>query len=113
MEKSIGSILRRTRRDLGFTIKEVATATHTSPASFSAWENDQSVPSKRSLQKLSEFYHVSFGESDNASFGSKNQSIEELLAATTFTYQGKPLSHSQQNQIHTFLSGYIAGLSED
>ena len=113
MEESIGTVLRRARRERGLKISEVAKATHTSPASFSVWENDKQVPSKRSLEKLGEFYHINLGDSEDGRTDLENQQteapIETLLAATTITYKGKTLSHSQQVQIHSFLSGFVAG----
>lgn len=56
MTETVGSALRQTRKNRGESIVEVAKATHTSPASFTKWENDQTIPSERSIRKLAEYY---------------------------------------------------------
>ena len=64
-EETIGARLSRARIVRGETIQQVATATHSSPASFSAWENDHSLPSDRSLLKLPNYYGVDFKSSES------------------------------------------------
>ncbi|VTU60430.1 transcriptional regulator [Lactobacillus casei subsp. casei ATCC 393] [Lacticaseibacillus rhamnosus] len=54
----VGSVLRQIRKSRGESIVEVAKATHTSPASFTKWENDQTIPSERSIRKLAEYYQT-------------------------------------------------------
>ena len=109
IEETIGARLRRARIARGETIQQVAAATHSSPASFSAWENDHSLPSDRSLRKLSNYYGVDLRSPDPL-LGAAGESttitairIESLLTPQTYlTFNGTPLTAQQKALLASF-----------
>ncbi|MFD1429062.1 MULTISPECIES: helix-turn-helix domain-containing protein [Lacticaseibacillus] len=123
MTETVGSTLRRIRKNRGESIVTVAKATHTSPASFTKWENDQTVPSERSIRKLAEYYNTEPLEILAVAFpdkyapaeekkvvleGSTVIRVEDLLSDTTvLTYNDQPLTPSKKNLIASFTAGLI------
>ncbi|WP_127848475.1 helix-turn-helix domain-containing protein [Lacticaseibacillus hulanensis] len=122
MENTIGSALRRIRKNRGESIVEVAKATHTSPASFTKWENEQNVPSERSVRKLAEYYDMDPLELLALAYPDKYASkeapaeastanairVEDIIAPETeLSYNGKLIPASDKNLFAAFISGIL------
>jgi len=123
MTKAVGSAMRKIRKNRGESIVEVAKATHTSPASFTKWENDQTIPSERSIRKLTDYYNIDplellalaypdkyaplQAEKEEAA-NKKTIKVEDLFDAdTVLTYNDKPLSATAKSLISAFVSGML------
>ena len=115
--------MRKIRKNRGESIVEVAKATHTSPASFTKWENDQTIPSERSIRKLTDYYNIDplellalaypdkyaplQAEKEEAA-NKKTIKVEDLFDAdTVLTYNDKPLSATAKSLISAFVSGML------
>lgn len=123
MENTIGQALRRIRKARGESIVEVAKATHTSPASFTKWENEQNPPSERSIRKLAEYYDIDALDLLSVAFPDKyapkevpatpaedveSIKIEDIIAPdTNLSYNGKLVSTSDKNLFAAFISGVL------
>lgn len=122
MENTIGSALRRIRKNRGESIVEVAKATHTSPASFTKWENEQNVPSERSVRKLAEYYDMDPLELLALAYPDKYATksevedtptsnairIEDIIApGTELSYNGKLISENDKHLFAAFVSGIL------
>ncbi|ARY92153.1 MULTISPECIES: helix-turn-helix domain-containing protein [Lacticaseibacillus] len=125
----VGSVLRQIRKSRGESIVEVAKATHTSPASFTKWENDQTIPSERSIRKLAEYYDVDpldlLGvaypdkyakqkEQEKAAAEGSTIRIEDLIGNNSvLTYNGSPLSSGTKSLVAAFITGLIISQPEE
>ncbi|WP_225049050.1 helix-turn-helix domain-containing protein [Lacticaseibacillus kribbianus] len=125
MTETVGSSLRQIRKGRGESIVEVAKATHTSPASFTKWENDQTVPSERSIRKLAEYYHTDpvnilalaypdkYAEQQAKTVDLTDHDVirvEDLLSAkTVLTYNDAILATSKKDLVAAFTAGLIIG----
>ncbi len=122
MENTIGSALRRIRKNRGESIVEVAKVTHTSPASFTKWENEQNLPSERSVRKLAEYYEMDPLELLALAYPDKyatKEPVEETAASdairvediiapeTQLSYNGKLVSESDKHLFAAFISGIL------
>ncbi|KRM72058.1 helix-turn-helix domain-containing protein [Lacticaseibacillus brantae] len=123
MTNAVGSAMRKIRKNRGESIVEVAKATHTSPASFTKWENDQTIPSERSIRKLTDYYNIDPLELLALAYPDKyaplqaekeeaaNQKlikVEDLFDAdTVLTYNDKALPASSKSLISAFVSGML------
>lgn len=123
MTETVGSALRQIRKNRGESIVEVAKATHTSPASFTKWENDQTVPSERSIRKLAEYYDsdpldvLALAYPDKYAKDKKNKPdvegktvirVEDLLSeGTILTYNDEVLSTAKKELVASFAAGLI------
>lgn len=61
MNKDIGSVLKRYRKENQYTQENVARELNISRQAISAWENNQSYPDIENLVLLSQLYHVPVG----------------------------------------------------
>ncbi|WP_262315430.1 helix-turn-helix domain-containing protein [Lacticaseibacillus parakribbianus] len=131
MTETVGSSLRQIRKGRGESIVEVAKATHTSPASFTKWENDQTVPSERSIRKLAEYYNTDpvnilalaypdkYAEQQAKTVDLSDREVirvEDLLSEkTVLTYNNEVLASSKKDLVASFTAGLIIGgtTSED
>lgn len=125
MTETVGSALRQIRKNRGESIVEVAKATHTSPASFTKWENDQTVPSERSIRKLAEYYNsdpldiLALAYPDKYAPSAKGMPdlegrtlirVEDLLSeSTVLTYNDQPLSETKKELVASFTAGLLLG----
>lgn len=125
MTETVGSVLRQVRKNRGESIVEVAKATHTSPASFTKWENDQTIPSERSIRKLAEYYNSDPLEILAVAYPDKYAQkksvapdlsdkvlirLEDLISdQTVLTYNQVPLSETQKHLVASFASGLLLG----
>jgi transcriptional regulator with XRE-family HTH domain len=123
MTETVGSALRQTRKNRGESIVEVAKATHTSPASFTKWENDQTIPSERSIRKLAEYYDSDpldvlalaypdkYAKAKNAMPDIEGKTIirlEDLLSNNTvLTYNDQVLSAAKKELVASFAAGLV------
>ncbi|WP_330873277.1 helix-turn-helix transcriptional regulator [Lacticaseibacillus saniviri] len=128
MAQAVGSAMRQIRKNRGESIVDVAEATHTSPASFTKWENDQTVPSERSIRKLAEYYNIDPLELLALAYPDKYAPLqaEKLEEAkiktirvedifdndTVLSYNDKPLSATAKAMISAFISGMIVNRAE-
>ena len=124
----VGSVLRQIRKSRGESIVEVAKATHTSPASFTKWENDQTIPSERSIRKLAEYYetdplellsvaypdkYAKKQEKDQAAADGPAIRVEDLLGSNSvLTYNGSPLSSGIKSLVAAFIAGLVIAQPE-
>ena len=124
----VGSVLRQIRKSRGESIVEVAKATHTSPASFTKWENDQTIPSERSIRKLAEYYQTDPLELLGVAYPDKYAKqqepekpaaegstirIEDLIGNNSvLTYNGSPLSSGTKSLVAAFIAGLIISQPE-
>lgn len=124
----VGSVLRQIRKGRGESIVEVAKATHTSPASFTKWENDQTIPSERSIRKLAEYYNTDPLELLSVAYpdkyAQKQESeqpvgdgpsirVEDLLGNNSvLTYNGVPLAAGTKSLVAAFIAGLIIAQPE-
>ena len=124
MTETVGSALRQIRKGRGESIVEVAKATHTSPASFTKWENDQTIPSERSIRKLAEYYNTDPNNILALAYPDKYATdrdaidldeykvirVEDLLADNTIlTYNGSRLPQAKKDLVASFTAGLIIG----
>ncbi|KRN23354.1 helix-turn-helix domain-containing protein [Lacticaseibacillus camelliae] len=124
MTETVGSALRQIRKGRGESIVEVAKATHTSPASFTKWENDQTIPSERSIRKLAEYYNTDANNILALAYPDKYATnrdaidldeynvirVEDLLADNTIlTYNGSRLPQTKKDLVASFTAGMIIG----
>ncbi|MCI1986829.1 MAG: helix-turn-helix domain-containing protein [Lactobacillus sp.] len=123
MTETVGSALRQIRKNRGESIVEVAKATHTSPASFTKWENDQTIPSERSIRKLAEYYEtdplevLALAYPDKYAKSRKSEPdlegktivrVEDLLSeGTVLTYNEHALHPSKKELVASFAAGLI------
>ncbi|MFD1484595.1 helix-turn-helix domain-containing protein [Lacticaseibacillus baoqingensis] len=123
MTETVGSALRQIRKNRGESIVEVAKATHTSPASFTKWENDQTIPSERSIRKLAEYYEsdpldvLALAYPDKYAKAKKVEPdlegktvvrVEDLLSeGTVLTYNEHVLSAAKKELVASFAAGLI------
>ncbi|KRM55912.1 XRE family transcriptional regulator [Lacticaseibacillus sharpeae JCM 1186 = DSM 20505] len=127
MENTIGSALRRIRKNRGESIVEVAKATHTSPASFTKWENEQNIPSERSVRKLAEYYDMEPQELLALAYPDKYAPktapeenvaadairVEDIIApGTELSYNGKLVSEADKHLFAAFISGILLAKTE-
>ena len=124
----VGSVLRQIRKSRGESIVEVAKATHTSPASLTKWENDQTIPSERSIRKLAEYYqtdplellgvaypdkYAKQQEQEKAAAEGSTIRIEDLIGNNSvLTYNGSPLSSGTKSLVAAFIAGLIISQPE-
>ncbi|WP_390405970.1 helix-turn-helix domain-containing protein [Lacticaseibacillus jixiensis] len=130
MTETVGSALRQIRKNRGESIVEVAKATHTSPASFTKWENDQTIPSERSIRKLAEYYEsdpldvLALAYPDKYARekmvkpdleGKTIIRLEDLLSEdTVLTYNDNALTPAKKELVASFAAGLIiAGSKPD
>lgn len=130
MANEIGAELRRIRKSRGESIVEVAMATHTSPASFTKWENEQTIPSERSVRKLSEYYDVKpeklLGLAYPEKYAPKDETpaatpapsnairIEDVISpATELSYNGQLVSEQDKRLFGAFVSGILLSGKQD
>lgn len=124
METSVGTKMRQARIDRKLTIKQVSFDTKTSASSISNWENSRTLPSKRSVSKLSDYYGVDLlsnaDESTAAATTSKENPttsetivLEDALKGKQIIYQGKVLSDGQKVSLRTFLSTLLSVSAHD
>lgn len=83
VQMTVGTKLRELRKQRGETIAMVAKNTQTSPASFSAWENDKTTPSSSSLRKLARYYEVDDSSLLQLLSGNAGQDVAENVAVQT------------------------------
>lgn len=119
IEETIGARMRRARIARGETIQQVAAATHSSPASFSAWENDHSLPSDRSLRKMSNCYGVDLRSSEplldaaGESTATTSIRVESLLTPQTYlTFNVTPLTAQQKALLASFAVGLLSAQNQ-
>ncbi|WP_407892401.1 helix-turn-helix domain-containing protein [Lacticaseibacillus sp. N501-2] len=129
MTETVGSALRQTRKSRGESIVEVAKATHTSPASFTKWENDQTVPSERSIRKLADYYESDplailalaypdkYAKAKNAAPDIEGKTVirlEDLLSNNTvLTYNDQVLSATKKELVASFAAGLVIASATD
>lgn len=128
MTETVGSALRQIRKSRGESIVEVAKATHTSPASFTKWENDQTVPSERSIRKLAEYYDTEAVDilalaypdkyaKDKSSIDLSEYNVirvEDLLSdKTVLTYNNDRLPQTKKDLVASFTAGLIIGGAQE
>lgn len=125
MTETVGSALRQVRKNRGESIVEVAKATHTSPASFTKWENDQTVPSERSIRKLADYYNTDpidilalaypdkYAAAKRATpdlEGHNVVRVEDLISdETILTYNDLALAADKKQLVAAFAAGLIIG----
>ncbi|WP_179394440.1 helix-turn-helix domain-containing protein [Lacticaseibacillus absianus] len=125
MTETVGSALRQIRKGRGESIVEVAKATHTSPASFTKWENDQTIPSERSIRKLAEYYNTDPVNILALAYPDKYASqkeavidltdrevirVEDLLSdKSVLTYNNDVLPSTKKDLVASFTAGLIIG----
>ena len=124
MANEIGAELRRVRKGRGESIVEVAMATHTSPASFTKWENEQTIPSERSLRKLADYYGVDAQqflvlaypdkyaqeepETAQAALPANTIRVEDVISPDTeLSFNGKLISEQDKRLFAAFVSGLL------
>ncbi|WP_155287061.1 helix-turn-helix domain-containing protein [Lacticaseibacillus zhaodongensis] len=128
MANEIGAALRRIRKNRGESIVEVAKATHTSPASFTKWENEQTTPSERSVRKLAEYYSIEPVELLALAYPDKyapkeeaapeedlsnSIRIEDVISPDTdLSFNGKLVSDQDKHLIGAFVSGLLLSKKE-
>lgn len=120
MTETVGSALRHIRKGRGESIVAVAKATHTSPASFTKWENDQTVPSERSIRKLADYYDMAPTSLLALAYPTKYATPTEQLSLagktliraedlfssdTVLTYDGHALPDDRKQLIAAFTAG--------
>lgn len=125
----IGAELRRVRKNRGESIVDVAMATHTSPASFTKWENEQTIPSERSVRKLAEYYGVEPEHFLALAYPDKYAPKEEKPAVaplpentiriedvispgTELSFNEKLVTEQEKRLIAAFISGVLLGRPE-
>ena len=117
----VGSVLRQIRKGRGESIVEVAKATHTSPASFTKWENDQTIPSERSIRKLAEYYNTDPLELLSVAYPDKYAQKQEneqpvgdgpSINNSVLTYNGVPLAAGTKSLVAAFIAGLIIAQPE-
>nr|WP_164507375.1 helix-turn-helix transcriptional regulator [Lacticaseibacillus songhuajiangensis] len=130
MANEIGAELRRVRKGRGESIVEVAMATHTSPASFTKWENEQTIPSERSLRKLADYYGVEAqqflvlaypdkyaqeeAESEKTALPANTIRIEDVISPETeLSFNDKLISEQDKRLFAAFVSGILLSKADD
>jgi transcriptional regulator with XRE-family HTH domain len=127
MTDTIGTVLYDLRKQSGKTILQVASDTHTSPGSFSNWENDRLTPTIRTLRKLAAYYNVpseplinlaqqETPAADTAQAAVTSQkiiNIEDFFDADTkLTFGAKQLPPQIKQLTLVFLSGVMTNLAQ-
>ena len=129
LANEIGAELRRVRKGRGESIVEVAMATHTSPASFTKWENEQTIPSERSLRKLADYYGVDAQqflvlaypdkyaqeepEEETSALPTNTIRIEDVISPdTVLSFNEKLVSEQDKRLFAAFVSGILLSKSE-
>jgi transcriptional regulator with XRE-family HTH domain len=130
LANEIGAELRRVRKGRGESIVEVAMATHTSPASFTKWENEQTIPSERSLRKLADYYGVEAqqflvlaypdkyaqeeAESEKTVLPANTIRIEDVISPETeLSFNDKLISEQDKRLFAAFVSGILLSKADD
>lgn len=125
LANEIGAELRRVRKNRGESIVEVAMATHTSPASFTKWENEQTIPSERSVRKLAEYYgtepehflalaypdkYAPKEEPAAPALPENTIRIEDVISPDTeLSFNEKLVTSQEKRLIAAFISGVLLG----
>lgn len=106
MSESMGSVIRRLRRERGMTQEELAERLNVSAPAVSKWENETSMPDISQVVPLASV----FGVSTDSLFGFGDRSTRED-ALSVLTEAGKGLVYGE---LDTYLAAYdriIAGLA--
>lgn len=105
-------------------------ATHTSPASFTKWENEQTIPSERSLRKLADYYGVEAqqflvlaypdkyaqeeAESEKTVLPANTIRIEDVISPETeLSFNDKLISEQDKRLFAAFVSGILLSKADD